>query len=52
MQKGPDRLLTASDVVVEIEGVERPALVARWLSMTLLPAPDVALDGFRRGGAQ
>lgn len=33
---GADQLREAMDVIVEIEGVERPAVVARWLTMYLL----------------
>ncbi|MBB4633254.1 MaoC/PaaZ C-terminal domain-containing protein [Sphingosinicella soli] len=47
---GPDRLRRTIDLVVEIEGKERPALSTRWLSMILIPETDVTLQGFRRDG--
>jgi acyl dehydratase len=34
--KGPGRILTTTGVSVEIEGEEKPALVAEWLGMTIL----------------
>jgi acyl dehydratase len=33
---GPGQIREAMDVTLELEGVERPALVARWLTMYLL----------------
>jgi acyl dehydratase len=33
---GPGQVREAMDVTIEIEGVERPAVVARWLTMYLL----------------
>ncbi|WP_129775654.1 MaoC family dehydratase [Peristeroidobacter soli] len=42
-----DRLLRSIDVTVEIEHKQRPALVARWLSMTLLPRHSMSLAGLR-----
>ncbi|QMW21570.1 MaoC family dehydratase [Sandaracinobacteroides saxicola] len=44
------RILTTMDVKVEIEGSARPALVAEWLSLTILPTESGRLDGFRRAG--
>lgn len=46
-QPGPDRLLRTTDLTVEIEGNDRPALATRWLSMLLIADPDTALKGFR-----
>lgn len=46
-----DRLRRTTDIVVEIEGRDRPALSTRWLSMILVPEADVKLRGFRREGA-
>jgi len=45
---GPDRLLQTTDLVVEIDGFDRPALSTRWLSMLLMPDPAIDLNGFRR----
>jgi hypothetical protein len=33
---GPGQVREVMDVTLEIEGVERPAVVARWLTMYLL----------------
>lgn len=49
---GPDRLLRKTDLTVEIEGVGRPALSTRWLSMLLLTDPTARLEGFRRETTQ
>ncbi|MEM7300405.1 MAG: MaoC family dehydratase [Pseudomonadota bacterium] len=35
-EKGPGRVLTTTEVIVEIEGHDKPALVAEWLGMTVL----------------
>ena len=35
-ENGPDRLREVLDVRIEIDGVERPAVVAQWLTMYLL----------------
>lgn len=43
----PGRVLTTLDVRVEVEGLERPALHAEWLSLTILPELSGRLDGFR-----
>jgi len=43
--------IRTTDIVVEIEGRDRPALSTRWLSMILVPEADVKLRGFRREGA-
>lgn len=37
--RGTDRVLTAWEVSVEIEGSDRPALIADWLSLRFLAAP-------------
>jgi acyl dehydratase len=34
--KGPDRVLLTHRCTVEIEGSERPAMVAQWLSMSMI----------------
>jgi acyl dehydratase len=34
--KGDDRLLQTYDVTVEVEGTAKPALVAQWLTLTVL----------------
>lgn len=47
-QRGPDRLLSSSDVVIDIENEPRPALSARWLTMLLIPQAGQRLEGFRR----
>jgi acyl dehydratase len=46
----PDRLLRRVDVTIEIENVDRPALVARWMSLSILPGEEAVLEGFRRRG--
>jgi len=47
----PDRVRTETEVVVEIEGVEKPALIANWLSLVILPSEPAGLQGFQaRGG--
>ena len=38
-EKSPGQLLLTHDVTVEIEGSSKPALVAEWLTMTMLGAP-------------
>lgn len=38
-EKAPGQLLLTHDVTVEIEGASKPALVAEWLTMTVLRAP-------------
>ena len=35
-EKGPGQILTTYDVTVEIEGEDRPALMAEWLGLTFL----------------
>ncbi|MDR2858111.1 MAG: MaoC family dehydratase [Novosphingobium sp.] len=35
-QDGPGKIREAMDVTLEVEGMERPAVVARWLTMYLL----------------
>lgn len=50
-RKGPDRCLVTNDISVEIEGKAQPGLVARWLTMMLMPTDDQPLDGFRRAEA-
>lgn len=45
--QGRDRLLVTMQVEIEVEGRQRPAVSAEWLSMTLLPTEGVNLDGFR-----
>jgi len=47
-QPEPDRLRRVTDVTVEIEGKEKPALTARWLSFSLLPEATGSLSGFRK----
>jgi acyl dehydratase len=37
-RKAEDRVLVTYDVTVEIDGEEKPALVAEWLTMTMLAA--------------
>lgn len=46
-----DRMLRTQDVTVEIENVARPALVARWLTMQVVPEQGAELTGFRRAVA-
>jgi acyl dehydratase len=46
-QPEPDRLRRVTDVTVEIEGKQKPALTARWLSISLLPQSASSLTGFR-----
>ncbi|MEI9995177.1 MAG: MaoC/PaaZ C-terminal domain-containing protein [Rhizomicrobium sp.] len=50
-QPAPDRILRRTDVTVDVENASRPALVARWLSVSLMPEKGVRLDGFRRANA-
>lgn len=38
-RKAANQLLTTYDVTVEIEGSEKPALVAEWLTLTVLAEP-------------
>jgi acyl dehydratase len=47
-RKGPDRCLITNDITIDIEGEEQPALIARWLTMMLVPESGKTLDGFRR----
>jgi acyl dehydratase len=46
----PGRILTTLEIKVEVEGRDRPALTAEWLSLTILPELSGALDGFRSRG--
>ncbi len=38
MEKAPNRVLVNTEITVEIEGEEKPALIAEWLTMTILNA--------------
>ncbi|HEV2160547.1 MaoC family dehydratase [Bradyrhizobium sp.] len=38
-QRGPKEVLTRSEVSVEIEGIEKPALIAEWLGIAYFTEP-------------
>ena len=37
-QKSPQQVLFKQEVIIEIDGIDKPALVAEWLTMAMLPA--------------
>ena len=39
IQRGPKEFLTKSEVSVEIEGIEKPALIAEWLGISYFSDP-------------
>lgn len=43
----PDRLRRTTDLTVEIEGRDRPALTTRWIGVVILRDAETVLSGFR-----